>query len=61
MKKDKYNISDTQDYLEAASANDCTGLIPTGITEEEELEAYEAIYRFSPAQLEKDSSQKRSK
>ena len=29
------------DYLKASSTQDCTGLIPAGITYEEELENYE--------------------
>lgn len=52
MSKDKYNISDKEDYLESASCNDCTGLIPTAIKTEDELESYKSIYNFSPAQIE---------
>ena len=34
------------DYTKASSAQDCTGLIPAGITYEEELENYEELYPF---------------
>lgn len=51
MKKDKYNISDTEEYLETASVNDCTGLIPRGIKDEDELESYKSLYMFSPTQV----------
>lgn len=36
------------DYLKASSTQDCTGLIPAGITYEEELENYEELYPFLP-------------
>ena len=36
------------DYLKASSAQDCTGLIPSGIVYEEELENYEELYPFLP-------------
>ena len=36
------------DYLKASSAQDCTGLIPAGITYEEEIENYEELYPFLP-------------
>lgn len=36
------------DYLKASSAQDCTGLIPAGITHEEEIENYENLYPFLP-------------
>lgn len=40
---------DSYDYLsKAASATDCTGLIPSLPEEEEELEAYEDLYPFIP-------------
>lgn len=35
-------------YLKPASAQDCTGLIPAGITDEDELENYEELYPFLP-------------
>lgn len=36
------------DYLKPASTQDCTGLIPSGITDEEEIEHYEELYPFLP-------------
>ena len=36
------------DYLKASSVQDCTGLIPAGITYEEEIENYEELYPFLP-------------
>ncbi len=32
--------------LNACSAYDCTGLIPSAITDESEIEAYEEIYHY---------------
>lgn len=51
MKKDKYNIDSDADYLESASSNDCTGLIPTAVLSEEELDSYKNLYKFSPVQI----------
>lgn len=36
------------DYLRASSAQDCTGLIPSGIVDEAEIESYEELYPFLP-------------
>lgn len=42
-------IIDSYDYLSsAASAWDCTGLIPSAPMSSAELESYEAIYPFEP-------------
>lgn len=49
--KDKKNqeIIDEFDYLSnAASTQDCTGLIPSGPVSTEEVEAYEELYHFLP-------------
>ena len=49
--KDKTNqeIIDEFDYLSnAASSQDCTGLIPSGPTSTEEVESYEEMYHFLP-------------
>lgn len=51
MKKDKYNIDSDADYLEAASATDCTGLIPRQVQSEDELDSYKNICKFSPTQI----------
>lgn len=40
---------DDSDYLgPSVSATDCTGLIPSGLTNRAELEAYEEMYAFTP-------------
>ena len=36
------------DYLKPASTQDCTGLIPAGPVDEEEMEQYEELYSFLP-------------
>ena len=51
MEKEKKNhlIIEGYDYLaRAASTTDCTGLIPTPATSEEERDAYKSIYPFLP-------------
>ena len=51
MDKDKRNreIIDSYDYLgQAASARDCTGLIPANPPDEYGREAYESIYHYLP-------------
>jgi hypothetical protein len=55
LKKEKTNqeIIDSYDYLShAASSTDCTGLMPTPATTEEEREAYQAIYPYKPPSQE---------
>ena len=47
------------DYLKASSVQDCTGLIPSGIIHEHELESYQDIYPFLPHPTE-SSNQKGS-
>lgn len=37
---------DTDMELNTCSACDCTGLIPSAITDEDEIEAYEEIYPY---------------
>lgn len=40
-------IIDSYDFLSnAASSQDCTGLIPSGPVDEEQLESYEDIYHY---------------
>lgn len=52
MKKDEkenQKIIDEFDYLSnAASSQDCTGLIPSEPASSEEIEAYEELYHFLP-------------
>ena len=48
-KKTNRELIDDYDYLSnAASAMDCTGLIPAGLDDEAELEAYQELYSFLP-------------
>ena len=48
-------IIDSYDYLSnAASAHDCTGLIPSGPVDEEQLESYEDVYHFQPPKMSPD-------
>ena len=48
MKKEK-----EYDYLgSACSSTDCTGLIPAGVTNQEELEAYEDLYPYQPPKIQ---------
>lgn len=45
-------LIDSYDYLaNSASANDCTGLIPSAPQSEEELQAYEEIYHYTAPKL----------
>lgn len=51
-KKSNQKIIDSYDYLSnAASAQDCTGLIPVGPTNRAELESYEEVYHYQPRKL----------
>ena len=61
MKKEKHSdISSRKksnqkinDYLSnAASAQDCTGLIPVGPTNRAELESYEEVYHYRPPKID---------
>ena len=36
------------DYLKPASTQDCTGLIPSGPVDEQEMNQYEELYSFLP-------------
>ena len=47
-------IIEEYDYLgNAATSCDCTGLIPEGEVKEEELEAYQSLYRFGAPVIKK--------
>lgn len=49
QKKSTQEIIDSYDYLSnAASTQDCTGLIPSEPTSEAEIESYEDMYHFLP-------------
>ena len=51
MKDEDYNIPEDQDYASAASAYDCTGLVPSGTGKLEELAAYKQLYPFGQPEL----------
>lgn len=45
-------IIDSCDFLSnAASTQDCTGLIQSGPINEDELESYEALYHYQPPKI----------
>lgn len=45
-------VIDSYDFpSNAASTQDCTGLIPSGPVNEDELESYEALYHYQPSQI----------
>lgn len=47
--KENEKLIDDYDYLQnAASSNDCTGLIPSLPTSEAELESYNEVYQYQP-------------
>lgn len=52
LDKENRRIIDSYDYLaNAASTQDCTGLIPAIPETVEELEAYKDIYQFEPPKV----------
>ena len=55
---DNQEIIDSYDFMSnAASTQDCTGLIPAGPVDEEELESYEAVYHYQPPKIKTENSQ----
>ena len=49
-------FTDSYDFLSnAASTQDCTGLIPSGPVNEDELESYEAVYHYQPPKIKNKS------
>ena len=45
-------IIDSYDFLSnSASSQDCTGLIPSGPVNEDELMSYETVYQYLPPQI----------
>lgn len=59
VKKARKN-PDSYDYLaNSASANDCTGLIPSAPQSEAELQSYEEVYAYTAPKIksQKDSDQ----
>lgn len=52
--KKNQELIDSYDYLaNAASTQDCTGLIPSAPASEAELDSYEQVYHFEPPVPEK--------
>ena len=50
--KKNQRIIDSYDYLaNAASTQDCTGLIPSAPLNEAELEAYDEIYKYQAPEV----------
>ena len=50
----KSNSAQDYDYLKASSAQDCTGLIPSGIQDDSEIKNYEELYPFVPHCVNKE-------
>lgn len=51
-KIENQKLIDSYDYLSnAASSQDCTGLIPSAPTCKEELESYEYVYNYLPPEI----------
>lgn len=51
-KSSNQEIIDSCDFLSnAASTQDCTGLIPAGPVNEDQLESYEAVYHYQPPKV----------
>ena len=49
-------IIDSCDFpSNASSTQDCTGLIPSGPVNEDELESYEAVYHYQPPKIKNKS------
>lgn len=62
MKDKDYNIPEDQDYTGAASACDCTGLVPSGTGKPDELATYKELYPFGQPELsEKETEAMRAK
>lgn len=45
---DKYGVDLSKSYVDACSANDCTGLIPSLPQSKAEIESYDELYHFLP-------------
>lgn len=52
-RQDELNLLDN--FCNASSSEDMTGLIPAGIKREEELEAYDKMYNFLPSSISEES------
>lgn len=50
--EENQKIIDSYDYLSnAASSQDCTGLIPSAPLNKAELESYDALYKYQPPEI----------
>ena len=53
-------LIDSCDFLaNAASTQDCTGLIPAGPVNEDQLESYDAVYHYQPPEVKKHKTTER--
>ena len=52
----KKNKKEDDMFFPACSAGDCTGLIPSGVENDEQLESYNEIYEFIPNPVSSDNS-----
>lgn len=56
--KENEKIIDSYDYMaNAASTQDCTGLIPANPMSEEELESYEDVYNYKAPVIKKEKNE----
>lgn len=56
-KKENARLIDSYDYLaNAASTQDCTGLIPSLPVSEAEIESYEDLYHFQPPHMQNENN-----
>lgn len=61
VSKKNRQVIDSYDYLgNSASANDCTGLIPSAPQSEAELQSYEDVYAFTSPKIRAKKEQKDS-
>lgn len=50
----KYPNPKPDESMQVSSSSDCTGLIPAGTTDEEELLEYSQLYDFLPTAVKTD-------
>lgn len=56
--KENQEIIDSFDYLSnAASTQDCTGLIPSAPQSRAELESYEEVYHYQPPKIKQKNEE----
>lgn len=60
-KKNKKTIDDFDYLSNAASAGDCTGLIPSLPASEAELESYNDVYQYRPPEIPQNTETKKEK